>query len=105
MIVKFCGTASLKRVSLESTCIFQSLCANNRSQFRAWDDLSLEFTIRGSVHLGRFLSPFVFNFIVKLTIKMVLSSYENIGVDICSDGKFPALEYADSGRLQFFSIV
>lgn len=66
--------------------LIQSLCTNSPSRTRAHGDL-LEFTTGSRVRPGCLFSSFLFEIVMEMEMKIVLSSCKDSGTDICLDNK------------------
>lgn len=68
------------------TLPFWSVDCNNRNSVRACDNLSPKFTMRNGVRQGCPLSPSLFTSVIGVVTEITLSSSENDGIDIYSNG-------------------
>lgn len=90
---------SLMNVVEKFISFTQLLYTSIWSRVRAYGDVWPEVTTRSGVGQGPFLSICFLNFVMEMIIEIALSSYENVGINICANRNLSDLEYADDFML------
>lgn len=90
---------TLKGVWEKFIPLTQPLYANNRNRIRAYGDVSPEFTRTSEVRHGCPISPFPFNLVIAMLVEVTVSSYEDSGIDVCTDRNLSELGYANNVAL------
>ncbi|CAH8619115.1 unnamed protein product [Schistosoma guineensis] len=73
---------SLKGVPKKYINLIKALYSNTTGRVRAYGELSSELTTSSGVHQGCPPSPFLFNFVVDVLLKITLSSSDFPGVEL-----------------------